>query len=175
MPVLALKSPARLGPEGSAALFGTALAVAAAALLRGHVVVRVLVTVLAAIVGVVGGFAFWFFDRYPGKSELDSAIADVGVPSGFREDRPALEGCDGPIGCSTHATRSYAGAGSVETVMAEMVVRLRRACYTDAAPVVVAPASNALSGICRPRDIEMSVGVVQQGGEVVVSFYATPR
>ena len=56
--------------------------------------VRVAAAVAAGLVGLGGGSVVYFFDRYPPQAELDRAIVDIGVPSGFTEDRALRDGAD---------------------------------------------------------------------------------
>ncbi len=57
------------------------------------------------------------------------------------------------------ASRTYTGPGSVTAVAEQQVVRMRRACYTDAALLLTEPDTVTISGTCAPKDIGIGIGV----------------
>ena len=170
--LLLFRPPARLGPIGSPLAGAACLGLVSLAMIRRPAVLVVVVTVAAAALGVVGGFGAWYLDRYPGNPELHGAIAAV-APPGFREDKASRYECD--FGCSPSASRTYTGTGSVSAVAEQQVVRMRRACYTDAALRVVEADTFTISGTCVAKDIALDVSVTTQGTGVVLRMTAEQR
>lgn len=156
-------------------MVGAALALVAVAVVRGSVPVRVGIAVVAGGVGIVGGTIAYFFDRYPSQAELARAIVDVGVPPGFTEDRALRDGADDyPFG-EIFETRSFRGPGTPDALTAEMIDRLRRSCYADAAVRPPSGSSVVVGGVCQEIDVEMTVGIESQASGVLLRFYAEPR
>lgn len=170
--LLILCPPARLGPIGSPLAGATGLGLISVAMIRRPAVLVVIVTVVATAAGVVGGFGAWYFDRYPGNLALHSAIVAV-VPPGFKEDKAFRYECN--FGCSPSASRTYTGPGSVMAVAEQQVVRMRRACYTDAALRLAEPATVTISGTCAANDIDIAVSVTTQGTGVLLRMTADQR
>lgn len=170
--LLLFRPPARLGPIGTALAGAAGLGLVSVAMIRRPAALVVVVTVAAAALGVVGGFGAWYLDRYPGNPELHSAIAAV-APPGFREDKASRYECD--FGCSPSASRTYTGTGSASAVAEQQVVRMRRACYTDAALRVGQADTFTISGTCIAKDIALDASVTTQGTGVVLRMTAEQR
>lgn len=170
--LMLLRPPARLGPIASPLAGAAGLGLVSVALIRRPAALVVIVTVVAAAAGVVGGFGAWYLDRYPGIPELHSAIAAV-APPGFKEDKASRTECN--FGCSPSASRTYIGTGTVTAVAEQQVVRMRRACYSDAALRLAGPDRVTMSGTCAKNDIDLGVSVTALGNRVLVGMTAEQR
>lgn len=170
--LLIFRPPARLGPIASPLAGAAGLGLISVAMIRRPAALVVIVTVVGAAAGAVGGIGAWYIDRYPGNPELHSAIAAV-APPGFKEDKASRYECD--FGCSPSASRTYAGPGSVTAVAEQQVVRMRRACYTDAALHLAGPDTVTISGTCAAKNIDIRVSATTQGNGVLLRMTADQR
>ncbi len=171
--LLLVRPPARLGPWGSPLVFAAGFVLFAVAMFRGSRIALAALLVIVAVPGVVVGFAAWYLDRYPGQGALDAEITSI-VPAGFGEDTAARQECDG-WGCSDHVIRTFTGPGSASAVTDGLAVRMRQACYRDAARPTDGSTSATLKGTCERHDMVLEAWITQQGPDVLLVLGAYPR
>jgi len=165
-----------MGPAGAALVLAVGAGVFGGALLKSPVWARVLVASIAFILGAGAGYFAWFLDRYPGVAELERAVVAVGIPPGFTEDRELRAGQNNfPFGETFH-TRSFRGTGTPEALIAQMIDRLRRTCYSDAAVRPPGgPGFVVVAGVCRDLDVDMIVTIQSQEPGLLLVLTALPR